>query len=135
MPYDDECNCEAIELYYHSCYRIEQKNYYLISMIVCCDVPKTEWYPYDDNTLVTYDKKGKMIDFVTVGTASDFENYKINSMTGEYEITFTQYRFDDEASSGYSGKCDVSSYRVVVDSDGKISKRLLNEEKNVNVAL
>ena len=134
LPYDDECNCEAKELCYRPCYRIEQKNYYLVSMDVCCDVTKSEWYPYDDNTLVTYDKTGRMIDFATIGTSSDVEAYKISSLSGEYEILYTQYCFRD-VESGYNGLCDVSEYRVSIDESGNVSKHLLSEEKGVTVAL
>ena len=57
LPYDDECNCVPKELYCWPCYKVENKNFYLLSINVCCDVTKTECYPYVDNMLVAYDKK------------------------------------------------------------------------------
>lgn len=134
LPYDDECNCEAKELYYTPCYKIERKNYYLISMHTCCDVTKTAWYPYEDNTLVTYDKKGKIIDFATVGTGSDLEYYKIEPPSKENEIIYTQYFFKD-VESFEKGNCDAFVYKVAVDDNGKIEKKLLREEKNVKITL
>ena len=134
LPYDEECNCETKELYYTPCYKIERKNYYLISMHTCCDVTKTAWYPYEDNTLVTYDKKGKIIDFATVGTGSDLEYYKIDTPSEENEIVYTQYYFKDIESFD-EGNCDTYVYKVTVDDNGKIDKRLLREEKNVKVTL
>ncbi len=134
LPYDDECNCVTKELYYRPCYKIEKKNYYLVSMEACCDVTKTAWYPYDENTLVTYDKKGNMIDFATVGTGSDLETYKMEFSTDGNEIIYTQYIFQD-VESAYDGYCNVYRYKVTVDDNGKIDKRLLREEKNVKVTL
>ena len=134
LPYDEECNCEAKELYYRPCYKIEKKNYYLVSIEVCCDVTKTPGYPYSENTLVAYDKKGNMVDFVTVGIGSDFAAYKIEPSTGEYEIVYTQYNFKD-IETAYNGNCDVSVYKVTVGEDGRMGKSLLREEKSVKVAL
>ena len=134
LPYDEECNCEAKELYYRPCYKIEKKNYYLVSIEVCCDVTKTPGYPYSENTLVAYDKKGNMVDFVTVGIGSDLAAYKIEPSTGEYEIVYTQYNFKD-IETAYNGNCDVSVYKVTVGEDGRMGKSLLREEKSVKVAL
>ena len=134
LPYDEECNCEAKELYYRPCYKIEKKNYYLVSIEVCCDVTKTPGYPYSENTLVAYDKKGNMVDFVTVGIGSDLAAYKIELSTGEYEIVYTQYNFKD-IETAYNGNCDVSVYKVTVGEDGRMGKSLLREEKSVIVAL
>ena len=134
LPYDDECNCEAKELYYRPCYKIERKNYFLVSIEVCCDVTKTPGYPYSENTLVAYDKKGNMVDFVTVGTGSDLESYKIEPSTGEYEFVYTQYNFKD-IETAYDGDCDVSVYKVTVADDGRMCKSLLREEKSVKVVL
>ena len=134
LPYDEECNCEAKELYYRPCYKIEKKNYYLVSIEVCCDVTKTPGYPYSENTLVAYDKKGNMVDFVTVGIGSDLAAYKIEPSTDEYEIVYTQYNFKD-IETAYNGNCDVSVYKVTVGEDGRMGKSLLREEKSVKVAL
>ena len=134
LPYDEECNCNVKELYYRPCYKIERKNYYLMAMEVCCDITKTPGYPYDDNALVTYDKKGNMVDFVTVGTGSDLAMFKIEPSTGEYEIVYTQYSFKD-IESVYDSCCDVSIYKVTVDEDGRMGKSLLREEKSVKVVL
>ena len=134
LPYDEECNCEAKELYYRPCYKIEKKNYYLVSIEVCCDVTKTPGYPYSENALVAYDKKGNMVDFVTVGIGSDLAAYKIEPSTGEYEIVYTQYNFKD-IETAYNGNCDVSVYKVTVGEDGRMGKSLLREEKSVKVAL
>ena len=134
LPYDEECNCEAKELYYRPCYKIEKKNYYLVSIEVCCDVTKTPGYPYSENTLVAYDKRGNMVDFVTVGIGSDLAAYKIEPSTGEYEIVYTQYNFKD-IETAYNGNCDVSVYKVTVGEDGRMGKSLLREEKSVKVAL
>ena len=134
LPYDEECNCEAKELYYRPCCKIERKNYYLVAMEVCCDITKTPGYPYCENTLVAYDKKGNMIDFVTVGTGSDLESCKIEPSTGEYEFVYTQYNFKD-IETAYDGDCDVSVYKVTVAEDGRMGKSLLREEKSVKVVL
>ena len=134
LPYDEECNCEAKELCYRPCYKIERKNYFLVSIEVCCDITKTPGYPYSENTLVAYDKKGNMIDFVTVGTGSDLESCKIEPSTGEYEFVYTQYNFKD-IETAYDGDCDVSVYKVTVADDGRMGKSLLREEKSVKVVL
>ena len=134
LPYDEECNCNVKELYYRPCYKIERKNYYLMAMEACCDITKTPGYPYDDNALVTYDKKGNLVDFVTVGTGSDLAMFKIEPSTGEYEIVYTQYSFKD-IESVYDSCCDVSVYKVTVDEDGRMGKSLLREEKSVKVVL
>ena len=134
LPYDDDCSCVTKELYYRPCYKIEKKNFYIVSMNICCDITKTAEYPYTDNTLVTYDKNGQIIDFVTIGTSSDIQTYTIEPSADENEITYTQYCFAD-GESGYDGNCNVYVYKVRVDEKGKIDKNLLREEKNVKVTL
>ena len=134
LPYDDECNCVTKDLYYLPCYKIEKKNFYIISMNICCDITKTAGYPYTDNTLATYDKNGQIIDFVTIGTNSDIQTYTIEPSADENEITYTQYCFLD-GESAYNGDCNVYVYKVTIDDSGKIDKNLLREEKNVKVTL
>ena len=128
LPYDDEWDCVAKELYYRPCYRIEQENYHLVAIETCCDVVKNDGYPCCYNILATYGKNGKFIDFATVGKSSDVEYCKVEPATDEYEIIYTQYRFKD-AESAYNGEGDISVYKVTVDSNGTISKCLLREER------
>jgi hypothetical protein len=134
LPYDDNCNCVTKDLYYQPCYKIEKNNFYIISMNTCCDITKAVGYPYTDNTLVTYNKKGQIIDFTSVGTSSDIQTYKIEPSTDENEITYTQYYFSD-VESAYDGDCNICVYNVTIDNNGKIEKSLLREEKNVKVKL
>ena len=123
----EESHKEENNFCYRPCYKIEKNNFYLVSI-------NRERYSYDDNTLVTYDKKGKIIDFATVGTGSDLEYYKIDTPSKENEIVYTQYCFKD-VESAYDGDCDVYVYKVTVEDNGKIEKKLLREEKNMKVTL
>ncbi len=123
----EESHKEENNFCYRPCYKIEKNNFYLVSI-------NRERYSYDDNTLITYDKKGKIIDFATVGTGSDLEYYKIDTPSEENEIVYTQYYFKDIESFD-EGNCDTYVYKVTVDDNGKIDKRLLREEKNVKVTL
>ena len=134
LPYDDECKCEAREIVYRPCCKIERTNYYIVSFNGVCDIPRVACYPYDDNILATYDKTGRIIDFAIVGTASDAEAYKIYSLENDNEIAYTQYVF--KASENlYDGDCDVATYKVTIDEDGNIDKCLIREEKNIKVTL
>lgn len=110
----EESRKEENNFCYRPCYKIEKKNFYLVSI-------NRERYSYDDNTLVTYDKKGKIIDFATVGASSGAEVCKIDSSTEENEIIYTQYCFKD-VECAYKGDCDVSVYKITVDDNGKIEK-------------
>ena len=112
---------------YRPCYRMERDSIYIVSI-------KKEKYSYDNNTLVTYDKKGKIIDFETIGVNDCGKRYKIEPPTGEREIVYTQYCFKD-VESAYDGDCDVSVYKVTIAADGRINKSLLREDKNVKVTL
>ena len=134
LPYDDECKCEARQIVYRPCCKIERTNYYIVSFNGVCDIPRVACYPYDDNILATYDKTGRIIDFAIVGTASDAEAYKIYSLENDNEIAYTQYVF--KASENlYDGDCDVATYKVTIDEDGNIDKCLIREEKNIKVTL
>ena len=123
----EESHKEENNFCYRPCYKIEKNNFYLVSI-------NRERYSYDDNALVTYDKKGKIIDFATVGTGSDLEYYKIDTPSEENEIVYTQYYFKDIESFD-EGNCDTYVYKVTFDDNGKIEKKLLREEKNVKVTL
>ena len=134
LPYDDECKCEARQIVYRPCCKIERANYYIVSFNGVCDIPRVDCYPYDDNILAIYDKTGRMIDFAIVGTVSDAEAYKIYPLENDNEIAYTQYVF--KASEHlYDGDCDVATYKVTIDEDGKIDKCLIREEKNIKVTL
>ena len=126
LPYDDDWDCVAKELYYRPCYRIEQDNFHLVAMEACCDVVNSGGYPCCYNILATYGKNGKFIDFATVGKSSDIEYCRIEPATGEYEMIYTQYRFDD-VESVYNGEGEISVYNVAVDSNGAIRKHLLRK--------
>ena len=112
---------------YRPCYRMERDSIYIVSI-------KKEKYSYDNNTLVTYDKKGEIIDVEIVGVSDNGKVYKIEPSTGEREIVYTQYCFKD-VESAYDGDCDVSVYKVTIATDGRINKSLLREDKNVKVTL
>ena len=112
---------------YRPCYIIDKNRYYVVSI-------KQEKYKYDDNTLVTYDKRGRIIDNETVGISDNAKAYTIELSGGDNEIIYTQYCFKD-IESAYDGDCDISVYKVTVDDNGKIDKQLLREEKSVKVRL
>ena len=112
---------------YRPCYKIVKNNFYIVSI-------NREFYSYDDNILVTYDKKGEIIDKKIVGISDGAAAYTIEPSADENEITYTQYCFAD-GESGYDGNCNVYVYKVRVDEKGKIDKNLLREEKNVKVTL
>lgn len=134
LPYDDECKCEARQIVYSPCCKIERANYYIISFNGACDIPRVACYPYDDNILTTYDKTGRIIDFAIVGTVGDVEAYKIYPLESDNEIAYTQYVFK-ACENLYDGDCDVATYKVTIDEDGKIDKCLIREEKNIKVTL
>ena len=106
---------------------MERDSIYIVSI-------KKEKYSYDNNTLVTYDKKGEIIDVEIVGVSDNGKVYKIEPSTGEREIVYTQYCFKD-VESAYDGDCDVSVYKVTIATDGRINKSLFREDKNVKVTL
>ena len=126
LPFDEPSKGET-GFCYRPCYKIDEGNYYILAI-------KQEQYSYEENTLLTYDKKGKIIDFETIGVNDCGKRYKIEPPTGEREIVYTQYCFKD-VESAYDGDCDVSVYKVTIAADGRINKSLLREDKNVKVTL
>ena len=138
IPYVDECNCEKDEFYYRPCYRIDKDDFYIVSILASCDFPATEGYPFDTNLLVTYDRSGNVIDYKTVAIGSDVEQYKIESGEKENELTITQQSFTEiiSVSGIYTGKCNVSIYKIRINDDGTIRKETICEyEDNLPIEL
>ena len=137
IPYDEKCNCDREELYYRPCCRLETENFYLVNILACCDTP-TKGYPFDSDIFVTYDKEGKIIDYEILGSSGDRLYCKIDFTTNNSEMVCTQYSFyntnSDEGLDVYSGKCDVSVYKVVINDDGTIDKQnIRNYTNNVTI--
>lgn len=138
IPYDSGCNCEKEEFYYRPCYRIEKDCFYIVAILAGCDMPTTDRYPFDANILVTYDKIGNIIDYTIVGIGSDVEDYKMEFSEKENELTVTQQSFTEitSVSNTYSGKCDVSIYKIRIKNDGIIYKETICEyEDNLPIEL
>ena len=138
IPYDSECNCEKDEFYYRPCYRIDKDDFYIVSVLASCDLPATDGYPFDTNLLVTYDRSGNVIDYKTVAIGSDVEQYKIESGEKENELTITQQSFTEiiSVSGIYTGKCNVSIYKIRINDDGTIRKETICEyEDNLPIEL
>lgn len=129
IPYDSECNCEKDEFYYRPCYRIDKDDFYIVAILASCDITKTEGYPFDANLLVTYDKVGNIIDYRIVAVGSDVEQYKMESGEKENELVITQQSFKEITfvSNAYSGKCDISIYKIRINDDGTIGKETIKE--------
>ena len=138
IPYDNKCNCEKDEFYYRPCYRIDKVDFYIVAMLASCDIPVTDGYPFDANLLVTYDKAGNIIDYKIVGIGSDVQQYKMEFGEKENELTVTQQSFTEikYMSNEYTGKCDVSIYRIKINDDGTIDKEIISEyEDNLRIEL
>ena len=138
IPYVDECNCEKDEFYYRPCYRIDKDDFYIVSILASCDLPPTDGYPFDTNLLVTYDRSGNVIDYKIVAIGSDVEQYKIESGEKENELTITQQSFTEiiSVSGIYTGKCNVSIYKIRINDDGTIRKETICEyEDNLPIEL
>ena len=138
IPYDDECNCEKDEFYYRPCYRIDNDGFYIVAILASCDIPVTDGYPFDANLLVTYDKSGNIIDYEIVAVGSDVEQYKIEFGEKENELTITQQSFTEiiSVSGIYTGKCNVSIYKIRINDDGTIRKETICEyEDNLPIEL
>ena len=133
IPYVDECNCEKDEFYYRPCYRIDLGDFYVAAMLASCDIPATDGYPFDANLLVTYDKVGNIIDYKMVGIGSDVEQYKMEFCEKENELTIIQYTYTEitPVSNNYSGKCNVSIYRIKINDNGTIDKETISEYEDV----
>ena len=135
IPYDSQCNCEKKELYYQPCYQIETTNFHLINIKVNCDIP-IEGLPFTSDMLVTYDKTGNIIDYEIVGSGGDLLYYNIEFSTEKYEFVCTQYSFYNINSKPYTGKCDVSIYKVTINEDGTIDKEIIrNYTDNITLSI
>ena len=135
IPYDSQCNCEKEELYYQPCYQIETTNFHLINITVNCDIP-IEGLPFTSDMLVTYDKTGNIIDYEIVGSGGDLLYYKIEFTTNKYEFICTQYSFYNINSKPYTGKCDVSIYKVTINNNGTIDKEIIrNYTDNITLSI
>ena len=133
IPYVDECNCEKDEFYYRPCYRIDKDDFYIVSILASCDLPATDGYPFDTNLLVTYDRSGNVIDYKIVTIGSDVEQYKMEFCEKENELTIIQYTYTEitPVSNNYSGKCNVSIYRIKINDNGTIDKETISEYEDV----
>ena len=129
IPYDSDCNCEKDEFYYRPCYRIEKDDFYIVAILASCDITITDGYPFDASLLVTYDKLGNIIDYRIVGVGSDVEECKMETGEKENELVITQKTFTEitSVSNAYSGKCDISIYKIRVNDDGTICKEVIRE--------
>lgn len=135
IPYDSQCNCEKKELYYQPCYQIETTNFHLINITVNCDIP-IEGLPFSSDMLVTYDKTGNIIDYEIVGSGGDLLYYNIEFSTEKYEFVCTQYSFYNINSEPYTGKCDVSIYKVTINDNGTIDKEIIrNYTDNITLSI
>ena len=135
IPYDSQCNCEKEELYYQPCYQIETTNFHLINITVNCDIP-IEGLPFTSDMLVTYDKTGNIIDYEIVGSGGDLLYYNIEFTTNKYEFICTQYSFYNINSKPYTGKCDVSIYKVTINDNGTIDKEIIrNYTDNITLSI
>ena len=138
IPYDSECNCEKDEFYYRPCYRIDKNDFYIVAILASCDITITEGYPFDASLLITYDKSGNIIDYEIIGIESDVEQYNTEFCKKENELLITQQSFTEitSASNKYSGKCNVSIYRITINTDGTIDKEVIKEyEDNLSIKL
>lgn len=138
IPDDSGCNCEKDEFYYRPCYRIDKNGFYIIGILASCDIPATDGYPFDADMLVTYDKCGNIIDYKIVGTSGDVEGYKMKFGKDENELVVTQYFFTDAVcvAGKISGRCNVSVYKIIIDTDGTIDKGVVDEyEDNLTIDL
>ena len=136
IPYVDECNCEKDEFYYRPCYRIDKNDFYIVAILASCDITITEGYPFDASLMITYDKSGNIIDYEIIGIESDVEQYKTEFCKKENELLITQQSFTEitSASNKYSGKCNVSIYRITINTDGTIDKEVIKEyEDNLSI--
>ena len=102
-------------------------------MLASCDIPATDGYPFDANLLVTYDKVGNIIDYKIVGIGSDVEQYKMEFCEKENELTIIQHTYTEitPVSNNYSGKCNVSIYRIKINDNGTIDKETISEYEDV----
>lgn len=129
IPYDSTCNCKREEMYYHPCYKIKEKDFYIVGINGFCDITTTKAFPYCAEILVTYNKCGNIIDFITVGYYSEIENCVIETTEKDNVLKVTQYTFDDSTiqHNAYSGVCEVSEYTITVNDDGSIDKNIIRE--------
>ena len=135
IPYDNQCDCEKEELYYSPCYRIETDNFHIVSFRANCDIP-IKGYPFSSGMLVTYDKMGNIIDYEIVGIAGDDFYNVMESTIRKYEFVCTQYSFYSTHSSPYTGKCDVSIYKVTINDNGTIDKEIIrNYTDNITLSI
>ena len=135
IPYDNQCDCEKEELYYSPCYRIETDNFHIVSFRANCDIP-IKGYPFSSGMLVTYDKMGNIIDYEIVGIAGDDFYNVMESTIRKYEFVCTQYSFYSTNSSPYTGKCDVSIYKVTINDNGTIDNEIIrNYTDNITLSI
>ena len=135
IPYDNKCNCDREDFCYKPCYRIETTTFHLVCVNAGCDNP-IEGYPFCSDILVTYDKTGNIIDYEIAGSGGDLLYYDIEFTTKKYEFICTQYSFYNINSKPYTGKCDVSIYKVTINDNGTIDKEIIrNYTDNITLSI
>ena len=135
IPYDNKCDCDREDFCYKPCYRIETTSFHFVCVNAGCDNP-IEGYPFCSDILVTYDKMGNIIDYEIVGSGGDLLYYNIEFSTEKYEFVCTQYSFYNINSKPYTGKCDVSIYKVTINDNGTIDKEIIrNYTDNITLSI
>ena len=85
--------------------------------------------------MVTYKKNGKIIDYEYIGLDGKNKYYELKKSANNQSLIYTQYSFKNTKQL-YSGECNVSIYRITINTDGTIDKEVIKEyEDNLSIEL
>ena len=130
IPNDNILNCKAEEIIHRPGYIQEIRDITAAGIVCFCNNEISE-----ANLLVTYGKTGKIIDYEYLGFDGTDMYCVLEKSVDDQALTYTQYSFQD-TTQRYSGKCDVSIYKVKINNDGTINKEVIKEyEDNLTIEL
>ena len=115
---------------------------FLIILTSCSTVPAQQQESVKEPSyeiIVMQDYKlfdNVIIDYEIVGSGGDLLYYNIEFSTEKYEFVCTQYSFYNINSEPYTGKCDVSIYKVTINDNGTIDKEIIrNYTDNITLSI
>ena len=128
IPFDNTLDCKKKHIVYRPGYKKETEDIIVIGIVGFCKNSISE-----ANILVTYKKNGKIIDYEYIGLDGKNKYYELKKSVNNQSLIYTQYSFKNTKQL-YSGKCNVSIYRITINTDGTIDKEVIKEyEDNLSI--
>lgn len=125
LPDSAGCDCEKYKITWVPCSYVETNNYYVLLYGYGCPIPH-EGYPFGADVIVTYTKRGEIIDYTEVAREGDEYVSEIESRKAPLTLRVRQGRIlnlDNQQTSDI----EVTEYTISIGKDGKLKKTIERE--------